>query len=421
VLWFLHWLLLAVYFLAPPFVVFRAFCASRAGRRTRQSWVPVTILWGSLIGVIIALTYQAGIGGTVPLWQFVLSAYFSTSLLLLVRGVDRVIRSLLGKGIRKALDSPSRLIRSVLPPVLAVLRGVILAAVAIPLSMAAVMTWRIKSVPDDNPMSQLGFRYENVAFLSRSGGGSLSGWWIPALDNSRCNFPPGTRTVILCHGLGGGRSHMVTVSSEFVPRGYNVLVFDFRAHGGSFGQISTFGSRESEDVLGAVRYLREHRPAESERIYGLGASMGAAALVGAAGELSQQLGSEFAGVALVGTYDSLPELAQSVARTHFVRPFDLVVRHVVLPLASIHAGVDLSAFRPADRIEHVWPTPVLVVHGEVDQIIDFRHGKRLFEHAVQPKHRVWVQDAGHNEPLNDPGVLRAIRLFFDQAGPATII
>jgi alpha-beta hydrolase superfamily lysophospholipase len=93
---------------------------------------------------------------------------------------------------------------------------------------------------------------------------------------------------LLCHGLGSSKSNALPVAEHLLRAGYNVLAFDFRAHGESAGHVSTFGARERLEVLAAVEWLRRERPRQSERIFGVGASMGAAALVAAAADPSPE-------------------------------------------------------------------------------------------------------------------------------------
>ena len=41
--------------------------------------------------------------------------------------------------------------------------------------------------------------------------------------------------------------------------------------------------------------------------------------------------------------------------------------------------------------------PVLIIHGTVDSVITFRHGKKLYELANEPKSHPWVTGANHND------------------------
>ena len=62
----------------------------------------------------------------------------------------------------------------------------------------------------------------------------------------------------------------------------NILLFDFRAHGQSKGGFTTLGHHEQKDIQAAFEYLQCHDETKDLPVFGLGLSMGAAALVGAA-------------------------------------------------------------------------------------------------------------------------------------------
>jgi hypothetical protein len=46
---------------------------------------------------------------------------------------------------------------------------------------------------------------------------------------------------------------------------------------------------------------------------------------------------------------------------------------------------------------------VLVIHGTADQTIPFSHGQKLFAAAPEPKYRLWVQGAEHNDLMETAG------------------
>src|SRR4029078_1443198 len=98
-------------------------------------------------------------------------------------------------------------------------------------------------------------------------------WWIPGASGET------GRTILLCHGHSANKATQLSLVRKLVPIGYNVLAIDFRGHGESAGQLTSFGDLERRDVLGAVRWLRATHPEATHKIFGLGASMGAAALI----------------------------------------------------------------------------------------------------------------------------------------------
>src|SRR3712207_8592 len=90
---------------------------------------------------------------------------------------------------------------------------------------------------------------EEVTFLSDDHQVTLSGWFFAARG-----VEPGTRcpSLVLSHGIWTGRRECLPLALRFSAAGYNVLCFDFRAHGLSGGEFTSVGFRETDDVLGAV-------------------------------------------------------------------------------------------------------------------------------------------------------------------------
>jgi abhydrolase domain-containing protein 17 len=61
---------------------------------------------------------------------------------------------------------------------------------------------------------------------------------------------------------------------------------------------------------------------------------------------------------------------------------------------------------------------VLVIHGTDDEVIGFWHGQRLYARAAEPKQRLWVQGATHNDLAWVAGdrYWAALRAFADGLG-----
>ena len=70
-----------------------------------------------------------------------------------------------------------------------------------------------------------------------------------------------------------------------------------------------------------------------------------------------------------------------------------------------------DSFRSDERIGRV-KAPLLVLHGEMDQIIPVRFGERLFTLANEPKQMVRFPSGGHVN-LDDHGAPDAVRAFLN--------
>lgn len=76
--------------------------------------------------------------------------------------------------------------------------------------------------------------------------------------------------VILLHKYGADRSHVLNLGVKLSEAtNFTVLMPDQRAHGeGPLVKYTTFGGRESEDVISAVEFLRELKTAEQTPLVG---------------------------------------------------------------------------------------------------------------------------------------------------------
>ncbi|HTL29945.1 MAG TPA: alpha/beta hydrolase [Tepidisphaeraceae bacterium] len=418
----IHYFIVALYVVLPIAALVRDLMRARKRKgRFPSRGLLTSFSMAIFLGTGICLAYGLLVGGWARISQVALACYFAAGMLLLLKLFDWSLRTSLLK-IATGYHGPGPVPRRgsmLVDWIAAGTRVAILVAVGLPYIMAAAMTYRPKVHVADDPKRQLGYRYEPVAFRSTDGI-ELAGWWIPGFTTSRNSQVKFDRTVIICHGLAANKSNQLVMSRAFVPDGYNVLIFDFRAHGDSGGQLSSLGDLERFDVLGAVRWLKQNRPEQAKKIYGVGISMGAAALIGAAAEPSDE-GRAIDAVAVYDTFESLPKLTKQLARTKFVPPLNWVVSQFALPLASIQVGANLNDFIPGNLVQDVWPRPVMIIHGVSDEIIEFQNGINLFNDASAPKQRLWINGANHNSVIEDDNAANAIRNFFETAEPMQVI
>ena len=423
-LWILHLAIVALYVILPLGAIGWAIQRHLQKRTGAVSTVIVTFICGGAAGISLVVIYATGAGGRITLGQLLLAGYFATAMLLILRTFDWTVQNGLRKALRVHSDAGGRFARAGRIFVFALFRVCILFGVGLPYVMSTLMVYRPRVMPNDDPRSQLGFNFERVEFQSRDGT-KLVGWWIPAQQSPRMSGRKrdenwGTRTVILCHGLAASKSNQLIMARFLPTAGFNVLAFDFRAHGESGGQIATFGDRERLDVLGAVKWIRANHANETRKILGIGASMGGAALISAAADDSAE-GRAIAAVAVYAGYDRLDALAADVGKMYFAPPLDWLLMHIGLPLASAHAGTNLSGYAPARDIQHIWPRPVMILHGERDDIIDFARGESLLDAASQPKYHIWFIEGGHNDIIADDAAAKIVTEFFRRAEAVPVI
>jgi alpha-beta hydrolase superfamily lysophospholipase len=392
-----------------------------------------TCVAGMIIGVGLTLIYAHAIQGHAPLVQLALASYVAVGVICLLKGFSWLLKEGTERALRVRVAPAERGGAWVARTTTALtLRVILLFVIGLPYIMAVAMVYRPKIETADTPQKQLGFKYQPVRFTATDGV-PIDGWWIPAISITSPGetpaFTPGERTVILCHGLGANKANQLALARELVPHGYNVIAFDFRAHGSSGGQISSFGALERRDVLGAVRWVRASHPQQSKQVLGLGISMGGAALLAASAEPTAE-GRAIDKVAVYDTYDDLSSLVTSITARHpFSPPLAWLTKCVALPLAGAHAGADLAHFSPAVEADALAPRPLLVIHARGDDVIDFEHGVRLYDRASQPKLRFWIgkddkhgrfldrqgNPADHNAIIFNDDAANAVRWFFDES------
>jgi hypothetical protein len=224
--------------------------------------------WQALIAALVGIFgIVAGIEG----WHYTREVGASgddyTGLVALPSGVVLVLLAVvtLWRSRRKDGSRPRRYVRRTLIGLAAVIVG---AALVIPFMMAYAYTHLGRAVVPDPKLG--GAEYENVKFET-SDGLELEGWYIPSKNGA---------AVIAFPGRSGPRK-----PARFLARhGYGVLLFDRRGEGDSEGDPNALGWGGTKDLEAAVAFLRKRPDVDSERIGGIGLSVGGEMLLQFAAE-----------------------------------------------------------------------------------------------------------------------------------------
>jgi esterase/lipase len=124
-----------------------------------------------------------------------------------------------------------------------------------------------------DPSSFLLRNFQSLPFKG-SGGQTMEGWFIPSVR--------GAPVVFLCHGYKSNRSELLTLASTFQENGYNLFLFDFRAHGSNPASLCSLGIRETEDLLSAIQVVTTRPDVDHDRVGVWGVSLGAYVALSAA-------------------------------------------------------------------------------------------------------------------------------------------
>jgi fermentation-respiration switch protein FrsA (DUF1100 family) len=199
-------------------------------------------------------------------------------------------------------------------------------------------------------------------------GERLHGWLVRSGDPSRGH-------VLFCHGNGGNVGDRVEQARLLSRAGFEVLLFDYRGYGRSSGRPSEEGTYR--DARAARDSLLCQQGTDESRLIYLGESLGGAVA------LPLALEAPPLGLVLQSAFTSV----RDIAREHY--PY--------LPRTLIP-----DAYPSLSRVAKL-TAPLLVLHGELDEIVPSSHGRALFEAAPEPKELHLFTDAGHNDLVDRAG------------------
>ena len=267
-----------------------------------------------------------------------------------------------------------------------ILLGVLIALWA--LAWHGVNQWtRPKRVGPRGHPRDYGLPYEDVEFQSRDGI-TLRGWLISPTSNVQRPISNLQSAVIFCHGHGGHKDPDLMYVPWFVERGIPVLLFDFRNHGQSDGNLTSMGFYERFDLLGAIDYLVSRG---YTRIGLMGFSMGAAIAIATA-PLSEYVECVVADSAFA---ELPPTLAMGMVDKGFPRWFANRFIHLIIALGVRRLRCDLGEAYPVRAVRHFSDRALLLILGGRDEYIEPWQGRWLYDEATGPKEFWFVPEAKH--------------------------
>ncbi len=238
-------------------------------------------------------------------------------------------------------------------------------------------TPKIEQTPAD-----VGLLFDDIFFAS-SGGLRLNGWFVP--------HPGADITLLWFHGNAGNISHRLeNIRLLHDKVGINIFIFDYRGYGRSAGKVSETGTYEDGEA--ALEYLRARADVDPEKIVFFGRSLGAAV----AAEITTR--QQCMALILESPFASVREMAR-----------------VALPFLPV--GPFLSTrYDTVEKIKKV-RVPLLVLHGDQDEIVPFAQGRKVFEAAPEPKEFYAIRGAHHNDTyiVGGEAYFTALRTFIDRA------
>ena len=276
--------------------------------------------------------------------------------------------------------------------------GLVVAYLVIGYVVAAQLGTPVRQPVEQTP-ADVGLDYREVVVRS-SDGLSLSAWWIKKAGS--------TDAAVLVPGGLDDKSEPYVVETALIYEraGFNVLMLDPRAHGGSGGERVTLGYQEVRDVRGALSWLEE-RGFEPSSVVLHGWSMGGAAVVRAAP------GSSVAAVVEEATYADLSpllreELPEASGLPAFFNPGIFLMGRLLL-------GIDPWAVRPVNEVKQLSRegVPFMIIHSREDDVVPFEHAESFA--AAYPDAVFWeLKGYDHVAAYTHPEYQERLVSFLDE-------
>lgn len=407
-----------LYFGTPLIALAIAGIVARRTRRVRPLRLLLrTFSTGGVLGSAVATLYAAIGGAHVPFSQVLLACYLGAATLCIVFAINWGIFQLTTRLFRLRTPAARAAGRRWVAAGAGLVQAMLLAVIGLPYLGSVLLLYRPGVRAPGTPVSLVRASSYDLVHFRATDGTRLEGWWVPATRNAdtdgRGSVKWGRDTVLFCPGFGADKAGQLFLTRDLVANGYNVLAIDLRAHGGSEGRFTAMGGLESRDVLGAVRWIRRWHPNESQRILGLGESLGAAALIQAAADPGAE-GQAIAAIAAYNPYADLSDEVNEMAARHTIGAAHWALRNVILPFASAQVGCDLSRVSPRGAVQMLWPRPLLVIGDPTSSSVGGKGSYDLFQGALQPKYSYFLDRSDRETILHDQTAALTVRIFFDQ-------
>jgi uncharacterized protein len=214
---------------------------------------------------------------------------------------------------------------------------------------------------------------EEIEFAAKDGT-SLVAWYGPAKEDKP--------TILYFHGNAANAANRAPKVAVMLEDGFGVFYLNNRGYGGSSGSPT-----EADNVADAIAAYDELRRlgVPADRIAAYGESLGSGQGVRLAAE------RPVAGVILEAPLTSTVDVARQV---YFWLPLGLLI------VDRYNVERDIAAVK----------TPLLILHGEQDEVIPVEMGRRVYKAANEPK-RIETFPAGHHNDLFDNGAWESMRNF----------
>ncbi|UMZ73437.1 alpha/beta hydrolase [Natranaerofaba carboxydovora] len=229
--------------------------------------------------------------------------------------------------------------------------------------------------------------------------------------------------LIICHGIPGQKKPIFNQDSEgdggypalakqCVEAGFSVFHFNFRGTEESEGNFDLKGW--VRDLRAVIDYLDNSYPGGTGEngVYLWGFSAGAAVSSYIASE-----DSRIKGLVLAACPADFEELFLESKLDDVIKEFRDrgILRDLEFPSDSKGWLQDIHDIKPIKYIAKVTPTPILIVHGDEDELISYQKAYDIYKKALEPKEIKIIPGAKHQLRKDERAVKTCIEWLSQMA------
>ena len=190
------------------------------------------------------------------------------------------------------------------------------------------------------------------------------------------------KTILYLHGNAGSLENRIHKINHFEDMNINFLLLSWRGFSGNKGEPTEQGLYQ--DARSAVKWLIKQGVFE-ENIIIYGESLG----TGVTTEIAQN--KNFAGIILESPFTSMVAAGKS--------------KYPIFPIRLLLK----DRYESDKKIKNI-KSPVLIMHGEQDNIVPFWMGEKMFQLANEPKYSYFSKYDDHMMDFNND-LINSIKLF----------
>jgi len=208
----------------------------------------------------------------------------------------------------------------------------------------------------------------------------------------------------ICHGIPAvppdpsDRGYTL-LAERFCSAGFLTLVFNFRGTGRSQGNLDMLGW--ARDLQAALDLLYDLKETDRGRLCVVGFSGGAAVSVYVCAHDPRM--SFLVACACPADFRSIRQKETPLQTIERFRQIG-VIKDSNFPPSLEEWERGFETISPINWIDRISPRPLLLVHGDADEVVPLEHAYRLYERAREPKELKIIRGGRHKVRLEKAAV-----------------